>query len=94
MHNLVEDAAVATPRRVVPEHAPAENSAVEAAVGAEEVGRAGAKVGYYRRVASGAGLDDLAREEVGVDYGEVVGRGGEDGGDGGFAGRDGTGEAD
>ena len=42
-----------------------------------------------------AGLPErLAREDVGVDYGEGVWRLGEDGGDGGFAGCDGAGEAD
>ena len=45
-------------------------------------------------VGAGARLDDLAGEEVGVDDGEGVGRLGEEGGDGGFAGRDGAGEAD
>lgn len=42
-------------------------------------------------VGVGAGLDDLAREEVGVDCGEGVGWGGEEVGDGGFAGCEGAG---
>ena len=36
----------------------------------------------------------MAGEEVGVDDGEVVGGGVEEGGDGGFAGGEGAGEAD
>lgn len=43
--------------------------------------------------AGGVWEDDTAGEDVGVDDGEVVRRGGEDGRDGGFAGGDGTGEA-
>lgn len=42
----------------------------------------------------GAGEDDAAGEEVGVDDGEVVRGGVEEGGDGGFAGCEGAGEAD
>lgn len=42
-------------------------------------------------IARGAGLDDLAGEEVGIDDGEGVGGLGEDAGDGGFAGGDGAG---
>lgn len=41
----------------------------------------------------GAGLDYLAGEEVGVYYWEGVGWGGEEAGDGGFAGGEGAGEA-
>lgn len=48
-------------------------------------------MGDYFRVATGAGLDDFAGEEVGVDEGEGVGRGGEEAGDGGFAGGDAAG---
>jgi len=42
-------------------------------------------------VGARAGEDDFAREEVGVDEGEGVGWGGEDGGGGGFAGGDAAG---
>lgn len=59
--------------------------------GEEEVGRCGAEVGEDLRVGARAGLNDLAREEVGVDEGEGVGRGGEEAGDGGFAGCDAAG---
>lgn len=45
-------------------------------------------------VAGGAGLDHLSRDLVGVDNGEGVRWGGEDLGDGGFAGRNGAGEAE
>jgi hypothetical protein len=45
-------------------------------------------------VARGAGLDDLARDQVGVDDGEGVGWFGEEGGYGGFAGCNGAGEAE
>lgn len=65
-----------------------------AGIGEEEVGRRGGEVVDDGGVARGAGLDDLARDEVGVDYGEGVGRFGEEGGDGGFAGCDGAGEAE
>lgn len=41
----------------------------------------------------GAGADDGAGEVVGVDYGEGVGGGVEEGGDGGFAGCEGAGQA-
>ena len=43
-------------------------------------------------VAGCAWFDDFAREEICIDYGEVVWRRGEDGGYGGFAGGDGAGE--
>lgn len=42
-------------------------------------------------VGAGAGLDDFAGEEVGVDEGEGVRGGGEEAGDGGFAGGDAAG---
>lgn len=45
-------------------------------------------------VAKGAGSDDLAGEEVGVDDGEGMRGGVEEGGDGGFARGEGAGEAD
>ena len=45
-------------------------------------------MGYDSVVAGGAWLDDLAGDFVGVDDEEVVGRRGEDLGDGGFAGCD------
>lgn len=54
--------------------------------GKEEIGGRGAKVLDDLAVAGGAWLDDFAREEVGVDDGEIVGRRGEDGRDGGFTG--------
>jgi hypothetical protein len=41
----------------------------------------GAEVGYDRVKARGAGVEDGAGEDVGVDYGDVV-RLGEEGGDG------------
>lgn len=52
----------------------------------EEVGRRRPKVLDDLAVAERAWLDDFAREEVGVDDGKVVWRGGEDRGDGGFSG--------
>lgn len=94
MYDPVEDATVLLSRGVGAEDTFTEDDAVQTAVCKEEIGGAGAEVGCYCGVAFGAGLDDLAREEVGIDYGEVVGRGGEDGRYGGFAGRDGAGEAD
>lgn len=94
MYDPVEDSPVLLERGVGAEDTFAEDGAVQAAVWEEEVGGAGTEVGCDCGVSFSAGLDDLAREEVGVDYGEVVGRGGEDGGDGGFARRDGAGEAD
>jgi len=48
-------------------------------------------VGYDFVVARRSWLDDLAGDFVGVDDGEVVGWGGEDLGDGGFAGCDAAG---
>ncbi len=45
-------------------------------------------------VGAGAGLDDFAGEEVGVDEGEGVSGGGEEAGDGGFAGGDAAGQAE
>lgn len=45
-------------------------------------------------IGCGAGFDDLARDEVGIDYWEGVGRAREEGRDGGFAGRNGAGEAE
>lgn len=93
MYDPVEDASVLLSRGIGAENTITENDAVQVAVCEEEVGGAGAEVGCYCGVAFGAGLDDLARDEVGIDYGEVVGRGREDGRYGGFACRDGAGEA-
>lgn len=107
MHDGVEDGAVALGGRVVAEDAAAERGAVERATFAggpalaagrvgrreEEVGRRGGEVRDDAVVARGAGPDDLAGEQVGVDDGEVVGGFGEEGGDGRFAGCDGAGEA-
>ncbi len=107
MHDGVEDGAVAFRGRVVAEDAPAERGPVEGAAFArgpalaaalvggweEEVGCCGGEVRDDAVVAGGAGLDDFAGEQVGVDDGEVVGWLGEEGGDGRFAGCDGAGEA-
>lgn len=45
-------------------------------------------------VGGGAGFDDAAGEEVGIDVGKGVRGGGEEAGDGAFAGGDGAGEAE
>ena len=50
--------------------------------GEEEVGGGGTEVGDDGVVAGSSRFDDFAGEKVGVDDGEVVGRGGEEGGDG------------
>ncbi len=62
--------------------------------GQQEVRGRGAKGGDDAGVGGGAGGEGLAGEEVGVDDGEVVGGTLEEGGDGGFAGGEGAGEAD
>lgn len=75
MHDPVEHAPVLLPRRVRAEHALAEHAAVQRARGREhQARRAGAEVRDDRGVACRAGLDDLSREQVGVDYGQVVRR--------------------
>lgn len=76
MHDPVQHLALL----FVPEHDLAESLAVELAGGEENGGAKGASDGAQ---AGGAGGDDGAREEVGVDDGDVVR--GEKGGDGGFA---------
>lgn len=89
MHDPIQDGAVTLPLRGVPEHAAPQGGPVQhpaVAVGVlvreQEVGRRGEEVREDREVACGAGFDDAPGEEVGVDDGEGVGRGGEDGGDG------------
>ena len=59
--------------------------------GLQQVRGRGAEFRNDLRVAVGAGLDGGAGEEVGVDDGEGVRGGAEEGGDGGFAGREGAG---
>lgn len=94
MHYPIKYAPVLLPRRVSAKNPFAENSAVQRAVGSEQVRGARREVGDDRGVSFGPWRDDLSREKVRVDYGQVVRRRGEDGGDGGFAGGDGAREAD
>ena len=108
MHNTIERETVTDHGRGGPEDATAKSGSVERSLVAgctlfvvgggcgweEEIGGAGGEVADDFPVGWPAGCDDLTREEVGVDEWEVVGRGGEESGDGGFAGRDGAGKAE
>lgn len=59
--------------------------------GEEQVGGGGEKVVENLVIARGAGLDDLAREDVGIDDGQIVGRFAENIGNGRLAGGNGAG---
>lgn len=88
-HRRVDDAVQRPPLVLVREDDAAELRAVEAAVGEEDVRP---ECAHDLRERGRARLDDLAREHVCVDDGQVVGA--EQGGDCGFSGRDSAGEAD
>lgn len=104
MDDAVELGAVGADRGGVAEDALAERGSVERLSlgvrrlvllgGHEEVGRRGTKVVDDLAVARGAWLDDFAREEVGVDDGQIVRRGAENGGHGGFSGGQAARQAD
>lgn len=104
VHDAVEHGSVPPSGVVGAEDAAAEGGAVDGpgAVGAEaerggggegleEVRGRGCEFSEDLVVGVGSGEDGLAGEEVGVDDGEVVGGGVEEGGDGGFAGGEGAG---
>lgn len=104
VHDAVEHGSVPPSGVVGAKDAAAESGAVDlpGAVGAEAKGGGGregfeevrGRGGEFAEdlvVGVGPGEDGLAGEEVGVDDGEVVGGGVEEGGDGGFTGGEGTG---
>lgn len=99
MHDAVQRLAIPPFPLPVAKHASSQRGPVDFARGVpadadghtgverlQEVRCRGAESFEDARVAAGAGEDDAAGEEVGVDDGEVVGWGVEEGGDGGFAG--------
>lgn len=79
MHDPIKHAPVLLPRSVSAKDPFAENTTVQRAVGREQVGSARREVGDDCGMSFGPWLDDLSREKVRVDYGQVVGRRGEDG---------------
>ncbi len=106
MHNAVQHLPIPPLRLAVPEDAPPERGAVDfprgvgadadgagGVEGLEQVRGRGAEFVQDLAVAVGSWEDGAAGEEVGVDDGEVVRGGVEEGGDGGFAGGEGAGEA-
>ena len=107
MHDAVQHGAVALPVFPIAENSSAQHGAVERAAfavdavfgevigcGQEQVWGCGGEVREDAVVAGGAGFDDFAGEDVGVDDGEGVRGFAEDLRDGGFAGGDGAGEAE
>lgn len=110
MNNPVQRRPVSLALRAIAKDAAAEGGAIQRAAQAgrpvmavvafgrggreQQVRGGGGEVCEDGGVAGGAGLDDAAGEDIGVDDGEGVGRGGQEGGDGGFSCGDGAGEAD
>ena len=104
VHDAVEHAAVPLALLAVAEDAPPQRRAVQRPAlavdatlrqrrrgGLEQVRRRRAEVLHDGIVAAGARLDDLTRQDVGVDDGQRVRRGRKDGRHGGLAGRNGAG---
>ena len=107
MHDPIQDHPIAAPGVAIAKDAPTQRGAVERAAlavgavggevgggGEEQVRGCGGEVREDAGVGGGAGGDDLAGEEIGVDDGEGVGGLAEEVGDCGFAGGDGAGEAE